>query len=121
MSALEKAGTIVASILGQAPWITTITGAYRISLYQPAVYHGKEPFLLVPCMVAVISTWQVMRRASAMWVIFVSFLVLAGVVYYVYDSYPVLHWIHPVNWIASYCAFALFVAALSRVAVDLLK
>jgi len=118
---VEKVVGVVSALLGQAPWITTITGTYPISLYQPSIYHGKELFLLVPMMTAVISTWAVMLWRWVMWVIFCVFIILAILIYWMYSSFSVLSPVHPINWVLSYCAFALFVAALARAAVDILK
>jgi hypothetical protein len=121
MTGLEKAAGIVSALLSQAPWVTTVTGAYRISLYQPAIYRGKELFLVIPLMVTVVGTWLVMRDRRMMWYISITFLVLAIFVYATYVTFPPLHWIHPINWILSYCAFGLFSAALCRACVDLIE
>src|SRR5713226_8076481 len=104
---LEKAIAAAFALLGQAPWITTITGVYPISLYQPSIYRGKELFLLVPIMVGVIATWAVVLSRKAMWVVFLAFLLVSSFVYWAYETFPPLSPIHPINWILSYCAFAL--------------
>src|ERR1700719_4425194 len=117
-SKLEKLVPIITTVLGQAPWIATITGAYPLSLYQPAIYRGKELFLVVPVMVAIVATWAAVKSIGATWAIFVIFLVVVGLVYWIYTSAPTLDPIHTVNWILFYCAFALLFAALTRLIVD---
>lgn len=112
--------TAISTLLGQLPWLTTVTGTYSISLYQPSIYHGKEPFLLVPLMVSVIATWSVLQWRNAMWIILAIFFVIVGFVYWIHTSFGPLSPIHQINWILSYCAFALFVAALVRLVVDAL-
>jgi hypothetical protein len=110
----------ISTVLGQLPSIATLTGIHPVSLYQPAIYQGKELFLLVPFMVGLFATWSVLRWAKAMWVVFLIFLILAAFVYYVYENYGPLSPVHPINWILSYCAFALCVAALTRLTTDAL-
>jgi hypothetical protein len=119
--AVEKWLALISTALGQVPWVTTVTGVYSLSLYQPSIYQGKELFLLVPLMVGLFATWTVLRWPNAMWVVLAIFFALTGFVYWVYDTYGALSPIHPINWILSYCAFALFVAALTRVAIDAVK
>jgi hypothetical protein len=115
----EKVIALATAALGQAPWVTTITGAYPLSLYQPGVYHGKELFLAVPIMVAIVASWAVMRWRQLMWAIFAIFIVVAVCVYWIFDTFPVTDPIHAINWVLSYCAFALLVAALGGLAMDL--
>ncbi|HWN52573.1 MAG TPA: hypothetical protein VNO18_22595 [Xanthobacteraceae bacterium] len=117
---IEKALAVASALIGQAPWITTITGVYPLSLYQPSIYHGIELFLLVPVMVGVFFTWTVVRWQNSMWWVFGIFLLLSGFVYWAHETLPPVNPFHPINWILSYCAFALFVAALSRAAMDVL-
>jgi hypothetical protein len=73
---LERIWTALSSILAQVPWLTTVTGTYPVSLYQPSIYHGKELFLLAPLMVSVVATWAVIQWRAAMWGIVVLFTVL---------------------------------------------
>jgi hypothetical protein len=119
--AITKWLALASTVLGQLPWITTLTDAYSLSLYQPSIYQGKEPFLLLPLTVGLFATWTVLRWRNAMWVILVIFLLLMGFVYWVYDSFGPLSPIHPINWILSYCAFALFVAMLAGVAIEAVR
>jgi hypothetical protein len=115
LTGVQLATGIASALLGQAPWITTVTGYYPLSLYQnPSIYRGYEPFLLAPMMVAVFATWAVILWRSAMWVLFAVFVVLFAFIYWAYVSFPPSSSIHPINWILSYCAFALFIASLAR-------
>jgi hypothetical protein len=115
---LEQVFGAISIIFGQAPWASTVSGVYALSIYQPSIYRGIEPFLLVPLMVGVVSTWAVLRWPNAMWYVFASFIILSGFVYWAYQTFPPSSEIHPVNWILSYCAFALFSAALFRLIID---
>lgn len=117
---LDKFLGVGSAVLGQAPWIATVSGIYSFSLYQPAIYRGKELFLLIPLMVGLFSTWCVVRWHQAMWVVLVLFIMLCIFVYWAYETYPPLSAIHPINWVLSYCAFALFVAVLLRATMDVL-
>jgi hypothetical protein len=115
----KSVAALISTVLGQLPSIATLMGFHPfISLYQPSIYQGKEFFLLVPFMVGLFATWSVLRWPKAMWVVFLIFLILAVFVYYVYENYGPLSPLHPINWIMSYCAFALFVAALTRLTID---
>lgn len=122
LDAIERTSVVVGALLSQAPWVTTLTGAYPLSLYNPSIYHDKKLFVLVPLAVAAASSWWAIwggRRVMA--VLFAAFLGASGLVYWIYETFPPDHWMHPINWILSYVAFALFVAILGRVAVDILK
>jgi hypothetical protein len=119
--ASERWVSLASTVLGQVPWFTTVTGLYSCSLYQPSIYHGKEPFLLVPFMVGLVASWASVRWPNAIWVIVTVFFLMSAFIYWVYDSFGPLSPIHPINWILSYCAFALFVATLARVALDIVK
>jgi|ERR1022692_943942 hypothetical protein len=113
---------IIAGILsvtvGQLPSILVFFGV-NASLYQPGIYRGLMPLLIIPLMVGIVSTWAIIRWSGAMWINLVIFLVLAAIVYAILQSFPAAHWIHPINWIMSYCAFSLVVAALVRLVFDL--
>jgi hypothetical protein len=117
---IKRAIVLVLAIAGQAPSAITAIGVYPISLYHPGIYHGLEPFLLIPLMIAVIATWAVLQWRLSMAGIFVLFIVLAVFVLYVYQTYPPSNSIHQINWILSYCAVALFMAAFSRFVTDFL-
>lgn len=106
------------TVIGQLPTLATFTGVHPISLYQPAIYHDKEYFLLVPVMVGLFATWCVLRWPKAMWAVLAIFLMLTSVVYYVYDNLGPLSPVHPINWVLSYCVFALCLAALTRLTID---
>jgi hypothetical protein len=58
---------------------------------------------------------------SAVWPLLVLFLMITGFVYWIYTSFPPLSSMHPLNWILSYVACALFVAMLTRVCIDFLN
>jgi hypothetical protein len=118
---VETGLTLVSSVLGQVPSIATVAGIHSFSLYQPSIYHGKELFLLFPAMTGLFASWSIFRWRNAMWVVLAIFVPLAGFVYLAYDSYGPLSPIHPVNWILSYCAFSLFIAALAGVTMDVVK
>jgi hypothetical protein len=72
--AIEKWLALISAVLGQVPWLATVAGVYSLSLYQPSIYHGKEPFLLVPFMVGLFANWTALRWPNAMWVIVPIFL-----------------------------------------------
>ena len=72
-------------------------------------------------MVSVVATWAVIQWRAAMWGVVGLFVVIVVVVYWIYSSFGPLSELHPINWILSYCAFALFVAALARGLIDALK
>src|SRR5256885_16305997 len=57
----KKCLPIISAALGQVPSATTVAGVYSLSLYQPSIYHGKEPFLLIPLMVGLIATWAALK------------------------------------------------------------
>jgi hypothetical protein len=118
---VEPVFAVVSTLVGQLPGIGIVTGLYSASLYQPSIYHGKEPFLLVPLMVGLFATWAVLQWQKAMWVVLLLFLALATIVYWIYDDFSPLSPLHPINWILSYSTFALFVAALTRVILDALN
>jgi high-affinity Fe2+/Pb2+ permease len=54
-----------------------------------------------------------------MWAIFIAFGILVVVVYWIYTTASVGDQLHSINWILSYCVFALFVVALGKLLVDL--
>jgi hypothetical protein len=111
---------IVSIILGQLPSaLVLLTG--EPSLYQPGIYYGLKPFLVVPLMVGVVATWSVIHWKPAMWTNFGVFTVLAVIIFYIYKTQPPSHWLHPVNWILSYSAFALLIAAFMRFVFDTIK
>lgn len=59
----KQAIPIGLSVLGQVPPITTVTTILPVmSLYQPAIYRGREAFLLVALMVGIMATWAVSIR-----------------------------------------------------------
>jgi hypothetical protein len=119
--ATKKWLSLIFTCLGQLPSFGIATGAYSLSLYQPSIYQGKEPFLLVPLMVGLFATWTSLRWENAIWVIMTIFLLLSAFVYWVYDSFGPLSPIHAINWILSYCAVGLFTATLPRVVIDAIK
>jgi hypothetical protein len=119
VGALEKSIAAIFALIGQAPWASTMLG-YPLSLYQPGIYRGKEWFVVFPVMVGVFATWAAIQSRAAMWVIFLLFILLTGLVYYLYTNFPPISPVHPVNWILSYCAFALLFAALARLFIDLM-
>ena len=88
-------------------------------MYQPSIYKGKEFFLIAPMMVAVVAAWATLRYRWAMWGIFIAFGILVVVVYWIYTTASVGDQLHSINWILSYCVFALFVVALGKLLVDL--
>lgn len=110
---------IVSIFVSQIPAAITITDVYRLSLYQPSIYYGKEPFLLFPFMCALFSIWLVMRDHRAMYFVFLLFCILAIAVYWIYDSAPLSSPLHPINWILSYCAFALVIAVATRLVAEI--
>jgi hypothetical protein len=118
---IEKVVAVISGVLGQAPWIATLTTTHSPSLYQPSIYRGKELFLLLPLMVGVFATWAVLRWRNTMWFILVIFLLLVTFVYWAYDNFGPLSPIHPINWLLFYCTFALFMAALARLVIDVFK
>ncbi len=115
---IKGAITLVTGIAGQAPWISTVTGLYPLSLYQPLIYRGQEWFLIIPLMVGVVGTIAVLISLSrALCVIVPVFLILAGIVYWIFVSFPVGSPLHPINWILSYCLWALLFAAIAGLAL----
>ena len=50
---------------------------------------------------------------------FIAFGILVVVVYWIYTTASVGDQLHSINWILSYCVFALFVVALGKLLVDL--
>jgi hypothetical protein len=115
---LDRIAAAASAVIAQIPWLATVTGTYNISLYQPAIYRGKELFLVAPLMVAVMAVWCVLRYRGAMWGIFVAFCLMLALVYWIYTSFPVESPLHAANWILSYCVFALFVAALGNLLIS---
>jgi hypothetical protein len=113
----EKGTAAASALLGQIPWLVTVVGGP--SLYQPSIYKGKEFFLIAPMMVAVVAAWATLRYRWAMWAIFIAFGILVVVVYWIYTTASVGDQLHSINWILSYCVFALFVVALGKLLVDL--
>jgi hypothetical protein len=108
---IDIAIRLASTIVGALPPALTGFDLYRISpLYQPFIYHGKEYFLIAPVAVALFASWSVLRYSHSMIVIFILFLLLIAGVYYLYEAFPDDHWIHPINWVLSFCAFALLVA-----------
>src|SRR5712691_7942332 len=69
---------------------------------------------LLKKLLAVIST--IIEYKSAVWWVGLLFFTVVGFVYWAF-GFPTLSPIHPINWIASYCAFALFVALLARLVI----
>ena len=115
----EKIIAIVVWVISQIPAASTGVGRYRISIYQPSIYNGKEAFLIVPALVAVFSIWVAIQHRRAVWGIFVVAILLAGVVWWVYERYPATHWVHAVNWVLSYCVASLFASVVARLVIDL--
>jgi hypothetical protein len=121
LTAIQKGLALAAAVIGQAPWITTVTGMYPISIYQPAIYLDIKPFLLIPLALGVFSTWIAVIYKRSIWCLVGIFLALSAFVYWIFVTFPPLSTIHPINWIFSYVAFALFVAILCRALIDLLE
>jgi hypothetical protein len=115
---LDKVAAAISAVTAQVPWITTVSGWYSISLYQPSIYRGKELFLIAPLMVAVMAVWSLLNFRNAIWGVFVAFCITFAFVYWVYTSFPPENPIHAINWVLSYCLFALFVAALGKLVVS---
>jgi len=120
LNKIEKLIAVASAVVGQAPWVSTIFG-YPLSLYGPSIYHGKEFFLLIPLTVGVFATWSVILWRGAMWIVGILFLAIAAAVYWIFETLPASSPYHSINWIASYCAFALFVASLARALIDIVR
>jgi hypothetical protein len=56
-----------------------------------------------------------------MWCNFIAFLVSVVVIYCIFEFAPTLSMLHPVNWMLSYCATALVIAALYGLVLELLR
>jgi hypothetical protein len=109
-------------LIGMLPPALTGFGLYPLSpLYQPAIYEHKEPFLIIPGMVAVFASWCIILKPWSMIPIFVISLALSALVYYFYVTLDDASPINPVNWILSYCVFALAVAMFGGLLIALKK
>lgn len=114
----DKVGGTCSAVAGIAPPALTGFGYHWVSLYNPPIYEHLEPFLLIPIIVALFSSWSVMT--SPVWsmrIIFVASLLLAIVVLLVYLKFPEQYTvssisIHALNWILSYCVLAMAIALL---------
>jgi hypothetical protein len=80
---LEKWIRGITTIAGQLPGAVTVISKYdQFSLYQPAIYRGAEPLLIVPLAVGLVATWFAHKFAAiAMWVLLPLLLVLTGSVF----------------------------------------
>ena len=119
---IEKWIRGLTTIAGQLPGAITAISKYdQFSLYQPAIYRGSEPLLIIPLAVGLVATWFAHKFAAiAMWVLLPLLLALAAVVYFVFTSFDATDRIHQLNWALSYCVVALFAAILYRFLVDVL-
>lgn len=97
-------------------------GLYPLSpLYQPTIYEHKEAFLIIPGIVAIFASWCIIMRPWAMIPIFIVSVALSGLVYYFYVSFDDKSYINPINWILSYCVFAMAVAMFGGLLIALKK
>jgi hypothetical protein len=110
---------VVSALVGQIPWALTMWSQYPVSLYQPAIYRGKRFFVVVPMMIGVVAVSALLRYRAAIWFVLTAFLIITAFVYWVYETKPPDDPIHAVNWILSYCAFALLMATVGKLAMVL--
>jgi hypothetical protein len=109
--------SVVSTIGGQLPWILNALGVHSISIYQPAIYEGKQLFLIVPIGVGIFATWLVVIRSANMAWVFAAFVLLAILVYWLH-GFPTMSPVHPANWILSYCLPALVFPMIVRLVID---
>ncbi|MBB3136607.1 hypothetical protein FHS26_004364 [Rhizobium pisi] len=99
-------------LIGQVPGAINYFGKEGISIYQPGIYEGREWLLICPLFVGCIATWSVATyKKKAMWGIVPLFFLVVAVVTFVWFSFPAISAVHSLNWALSYCAVALFCAA----------
>jgi hypothetical protein len=116
--ALSKVMAACSMILGILPPALTGFGFHFASLYNPPIYEHQEWFLTIPGITAIIASWFVLtNRQTSMPVIAGVSLVLAVIVFVVYNTLPANCTIgpiniHVINWILSYCVVALAIALL---------
>ena len=108
---LEKiiAGAVSFGV-SQVPGASTLLGYNALQLYVPTIYHGYEPFLLVPAAVALASILLVETVRVGRVVVFLGFIALTAAVWWIYGAFPADSPWHFWNWIFWNCAIALFVS-----------
>jgi hypothetical protein len=80
---------------------------------------GEQQSLPAPIVVCHLLGCLAMAKYNVVYL--VIFLLLVTFVYWAYDNFGALSPIHPINWLLSYCTFALFMAALARLVIDAFK
>jgi hypothetical protein len=119
-ASIETVITVVTALLGMLPPALTATGVYPLSLYQPVVYNHKEYFLVIPVIVALVAAWSILHYPRSKTVVAVlsgTAVVLALLVWYLFEAYPATHPVHPFNWVLSYCVVAIVLALLGSVVI----
>jgi hypothetical protein len=122
MDWLDKLISACSMLIGMLPPALTGFGWYPLSpLYQPRFYEHQEPFVIIPVMVAMFASWSIIHKSWAMIPIFIISICLAALVYYLYVSLDDASPFNAVNWILSYCVFALAIAMFGGLVIALKK
>jgi hypothetical protein len=73
MDWLDKLISACSTLIGMLPPALTGFGLFPLSpLYQPIIYEHKEPFLIIPAIVAIFASWSIIFKPWAMIPVFIT-------------------------------------------------
>jgi hypothetical protein len=128
MTTLEKLGSFVAFIISQGPGLLAVFTTFHFSIYQPAIYEDYKLTLAIPVAAGLLSLLIVHKlHWIGILICFALMVVLICVVYRIYNSFDIydslgqLNSIHGYNWALSYCVFALLIAMVYGVIVEVVQ